>query len=94
MFGFIMEGAHWLDAWLRQHIGRAYAGILGAGMAASIVASLRGLGHAMGSSPDILKIAGLVAFQLILLVNQLAQFHDYRQEAKARRAARRDVGRN
>jgi len=61
---------------------------------ASIVASLRGLGHAMGSSPDILKIAGLVAFQLILLVNQLAQFHDYRQEAKARRAARRDVGRN
>ena len=81
--------AHWLDAWLREHMGRAYAAVLGVGLVVGIVATLEGLGQALHSGVSMLRIAGLVLFQSVLLVNQLAQFHDYRQERRQLRAARR-----
>jgi hypothetical protein len=89
MIEFITRGAHQLDAWLHRHVGRSYTAILGAGLVFGIIASVRGLGHAMGSSTSVLRILATVVFQLALLVNQLGQFHDYRQERRQRREARR-----
>ncbi len=92
MISTLGAAAHWLDAWLREHLGRAYAATLGVGLVIGIIASLDGLGKAIGSGVDVLRIAGMVLFQLVLLTNQLAQFHDFRQERRQRRAARRGKG--
>jgi hypothetical protein len=81
--------AHWLDAWLREHMGRAYTATLGVGLVIGIIATLDGLGAAVHSGVSVFKIAGVVLFQTGLLINQLAQFHDYRQERRQRRAARK-----
>ncbi|HEY5071457.1 MAG TPA: hypothetical protein VII63_05435 [Caulobacteraceae bacterium] len=85
MIGLITRGADRLDAWLHLHLGRTYTVILGAGLVFGIIASLRGLGQAMGSGTSVVRIVATVVFQLALLVNQLAQFHHYRQERRARR---------
>ncbi len=84
----IISGAHWLDAWLRLHLGRAYTGVLGAGLVLGIIASVNGLSHTVGSRTNILKVLGIVMFQVALLINQLAQFHDYRQERLRQRSVR------
>ena len=89
MNGYVTGAAHWLDAWLREHMGRAYAGILGLGLGLGIATNIQSLSHAMGSGVNILKIGGMVLFELVLLVNQLAQLHEYRQERRQRRAARK-----
>lgn len=81
--------AHWLDAWPRTHFGRAYAAALGTGLVIGIIATVEELGKAISSGVDVLKLAGLVLFQGVLLVNQLAQFHDFRQEVRQRREERR-----
>ncbi len=78
-----------IDAWLREHVGRAYSGILGVGLVLGLIATFSELGKELGSGVSVLKIAGLVAFQAVLLINQLAQFHDYRTQRKQRRAERR-----
>jgi len=75
---------------MREHLGRSYTAILGAGLVLSIISTLHGLGQAIGSSTSVLKIFAVVLFQLALLINQLGQFHDYRQERRLRREARRD----
>ncbi len=93
MISGLMRAAHWLDAWLREHLGRPYFALLGAGLVLGILASLRQLDQEIGSKVGILKITGLVAFQLVLLVNQLAQFHDYHQDRSQRREVRRQTRR-
>lgn len=89
MIGVVIRAAHAIDAWLRLHLGRAYTITLGVGLVYGIIASVRGLSHAVGSNTSILKIVGMVLFQLALLINQLGQFHEYRQERLRRRAARK-----
>jgi hypothetical protein len=89
MIGFVARGAHWLDAWLRQHLGRPYLALLGAGLVYGIIASVFSLGHAMHSRASVLKILAMVLFELALLINQLGQFHEYRQDRRSRREARR-----
>ena len=92
MIEYIGRGAAWLDAWLREHMGRAYSGVLGVGLVLGIGASFDALSHAMSSGTSIAKLVGMVLFELALLVNQLAQFHEFRQERRQRRAARRGGG--
>jgi Zn-dependent protease with chaperone function len=80
MIGFVARGAYRLDAWLRQHLGRPYI---------ALIASVFGLSHAMQSGVSVLKLLAMVLFQLALLINQLGQFHEYRQDRRSRREARR-----
>jgi len=87
--GLVARGAYWLDAWMREHLGRPYFAVLGAGLVYGIIASVFSLSHAMQSSASVVKILAMVLFQLALLINQLAQFHGYRQERRSRREARR-----
>jgi hypothetical protein len=90
MISFITEGAHRLDGWLRERLGRSYSAILGAGLVLGIISTLHGLGQEVGSGANILKIVGIVLFQLVLLINQLSQFFEYRQERRVRREERRE----
>jgi Zn-dependent protease with chaperone function len=89
MIGFVARGAYRLDAWLRQHLGRPYIALLGVGLVYGIIASVFGLSHAMQSGVSVLKLLAMVLFQLALLINQLGQFHEYRQDRRSRREARR-----
>ena len=89
MLGFVLDGAHWLDAWLKEHLGRIYNAILGLGLGLGISAAINTFAKELGQGADAWKLGGLIAFQAVLLLNQLAQLRDFRQEARARRAARR-----
>ena len=84
----LAAGAHWLDHWLKIHLGRPYTAILTIGLVTSIVATVRGLEHSIASTAG-LAVVGSIAFQVALLINQLSQFHDYREAIRIRREARR-----
>ena len=85
----LIRGASWLDAWLHQHVGRLYIGILGWGL---VIAIGDGIGRlAKSFAPDdgrldVLRIVLTVALQSALLVNQLAQWGELRQRRRARKA--------
>jgi hypothetical protein len=93
MIGIVLDGAHWLDAWLKEHLGRLYNLVLGAGLGLGISAAVNELQKEIGQGVGAWKLAGLIAFQAILLLNQLAQLREFRETVRARRAARR-AGRN
>jgi hypothetical protein len=84
----IVRGAHALDAWLRERFGRPYVALLTVGLVLGIIESVKNLIHTAETTPDVVKVALAIAFQLALLINQLAQFHQYREERRARKAAR------
>jgi hypothetical protein len=84
----IMRLAHRADAWLRSRVGRPYTVVLAIGLAYGIAASVRTLIHDAESRLDVFKLVVAVLFQMALLINQLAQFHEYRQAREARKAAR------
>jgi hypothetical protein len=81
--------AHALDHWLKINLGRPYTAILTAGLVLSIIATVRGLQQSLGSTGGAVTIAATVAFQFGLLINQLSQFHEYREARRSRREARR-----
>jgi hypothetical protein len=89
MIGFVLDGSHWLDAWLKAHLGRLYNLVLGAGLGLGISAAINLLQKELGQGVAAWKIAGLIGFQALLLLNQLAQLREFREGARARRAARR-----
>jgi hypothetical protein len=89
MLGFVLDGAHWLDAWLKEHLGRLYNLVLGAGLGLGISAAINELQKEFGQGASDWKLGGLIAFQALLLLNQLAQLRDFRQDVRQRRAARR-----
>ena len=89
MLGFVLDGAHWLDAWLKEHLGRLYNVVLGAGLGLGISAAIASLVKEFNAGVDAWKLAGLIGFQALLLLNQLAQLRDFREERRQRRAARR-----
>ena len=89
MLGFVLDGAHWLDAWLKEHLGRVYNAVLGLGLGLGISAAITSLSKEFGAGASAWKLGGLIAFQALLLLNQLAQLHEFRQQVRARRAARR-----
>ncbi len=88
MLGFVLDGAHWLDAWLKARLGRVYNTVLGLGLGLGIGALITNLQKELGAGVDMWKVAGLIAFQLVLLLNQLAQLRDFREERRRRRAVR------
>jgi hypothetical protein len=89
MIGLVLDGAHWLDDWLKAHLGRLYNLVLGAGLGLGISAAVNSLQKEIGEGVGAWKLAGLIAFQLVLLLNQLAQLREFREIVRARRAARR-----
>ena len=88
MLGFVLDGAHWLDAWLKQHLGRVYNIVLGMGLGLGISAAVSDLAKEVGAGAGAWKLAGLIGFQVVLLLNQLAQLRDFREERRLRRQAR------
>ena len=92
MLGFVLDGAHWLDAWLKEHLGRVYNVVLGMGLGLGISAAVNSLTKELGAGVGVWKLAGLIAFQAVLLLNQLAQLRDFREERRLRREARKSAG--
>ena len=89
MLSFVLDGAHSVDTWLKAHLGRVYNLVLGLGLGLGIGAAINSLTKEFGAGVGAWKLAGLIAFQLLLLLNQLAQLHDMREQRRQRRAARR-----
>jgi len=89
----LIRGASWLDAWLRENLGRPYTVLLGVGLVAGISASLSGLGAEFRSGQGLVRIAVTVLFQLALLINQLAQFHEHQEQRRLRREMIKTDGR-
>jgi hypothetical protein len=92
MLGTVLRWADWLDDWLKARLGRPYNTALGIALGLGIAASVKSIDlafHAKLVSWDTLAIlAATVLFQLVLLINQLAQLHDFREETRQRRAER------
>jgi hypothetical protein len=88
--------AYELDQWLKAHLGRPYTIILASSLGAGIAAAGANLGQLFSKpvTPSIASVATLLGaglVQVALLINQLAQLHEYRQFARERRAARREA---
>jgi len=88
MIATILKFSSVLDAWLREHIGRPYLGALWVGLVLGIIATFQELMKDLSRHDSVVKLSLFIAFQAALLVNQLAQFHDYREERRRRREAR------
>src|SRR5277367_2036514 len=98
MLSKLTRYAHWLDLWLRKHLGRPYETILAIGLVLSIGASVTNLSQIVGAGGagmkgDIAKTAGIVIFQAALLINQLAQLDEHRARRRRRRMRAREKGR-
>ncbi|HUO12250.1 MAG TPA: hypothetical protein VMU37_05785, partial [Caulobacteraceae bacterium] len=83
-----------LDQWLKEHIGRPYTIILGSSLATGIVVTAQNLTHLLSgpNKPSLANlgvILGTGLVQVALLINQLAQFHEFRQYVRDQRAARK-----
>ncbi len=89
MLNTISTAAYELDKWLKMRVGQLYTQILGAGLVLGIIASAHNLTQAFASTTDIAGSLASGAFQVALLINQLAQLHEYRSARRERRAARR-----
>jgi hypothetical protein len=85
--GGVTSLAYWLDRQLRDRIGLPYRGLLSIGLMIGMSSSVNTLTHAF-STTNLLVVAATVVFQVALLINQLAQIYEYRQERRARRRAR------
>ena len=83
--------AYWLDRRLRDRIGLPYRGLLSAGLVIGISGSVNTLTHAFRTTNALAAIATVV-FEVALLINQLAQIYEYRQERHARRRAKVSSG--
>jgi hypothetical protein len=94
MLGTVLRWADWLDDWLKAHLGRPYNTALGIALGLGIGASVNAIDRAfhakLVSWQTLAILAATVVFQLVLLINQLAQLHDFREETRQRRAARRE----
>jgi hypothetical protein len=93
MLGLILRWADWLDDWLKDHLGRPYNAALGVALVLGIGASAKSVNQAFHarivSLETLAVLAATVLFQIVLLVNQLAQLHDFNEEIRQRREARR-----
>ena len=96
MVGRILEWAFQFDAWLKQHIGRPYTIVLGISLGIGISANVRSLEQmiespAPPSADRLVALVGTALVQMALLINQLAQLHEYRQYVRQRRAERKEL---
>lgn len=81
--------AYAADQLLKTHLGSPYRIVLAIGLVASLSQSVASLQKALGSTTNLALLAGSVVFQVLLLINQLAQVHTWRQDRRERRAARK-----
>jgi hypothetical protein len=91
MFTGLANFAWRLDQWMKQHVGRTYTIVLMVGLVASLSANVREVEAQISHAGNLLTITLTVAVDLVLIVNQIAQLHEYRQarlERKAERKAR------
>jgi hypothetical protein len=98
MLTTVTRYAHWLDLWLRKHLGRPYETILAVGLVLSIGASATDLGQIVGAGGvgmkgGVVKTVAIVIFQAALLINQLAQLDEHRARRRRRRNREREKGR-
>ena len=89
MFGTVSDAAWRLDQWMKEHVGRTYTIVLAIGLIASISANVRGIETKLQHPGNLVTIVLTVAVDIVLLVNQLAQLHEYRQARHARKASAR-----
>jgi hypothetical protein len=87
MLSGLISGAWRLDQWMKEHVGRTYTVVLAIGLFASISANVRGIETSLQHPGNLVTIAITVTVDVVLLVNQLAQLHEYRQARRARKAA-------
>jgi hypothetical protein len=76
--------AYWLDRRLRDRIGAPYRALLSVGLMIGLSSSVEALTHAF-SATNILRAVATAVFEVALLINQLAQIYEFRQERRARR---------
>ena len=88
MFRGLANGAWRLDQWMKEHVGRTYTVILTVGLVASISANVRQVEAAVSHAGNLAVIVLTVALDVILIVNQLAQLHEYRQARRQEKAGR------
>jgi hypothetical protein len=89
MFRGLANGAWRLDQWMKAHVGRTYTVILTVGLVASVSANVRQVEAAVSHAGNLAVIALTVVLDLILIVNQVAQLHEYRQARRERKAERK-----
>jgi len=89
MFRAAIEAAWTLDQWLKTKVGRPYTILLTIALVAGMAANIRAAVLQVRSGGNLAVIGATIAVYAILLVNQLAQLHEYRQAVHARRAARK-----
>ncbi len=89
MFSLLGHGAQAVDHWLKTHLGRLYTYVLVFGLVAGIGATVRGIEDAVGHPGDMSKIAFTVVLDTLLVINQLAQLHEYAELRRTRRAERK-----
>jgi hypothetical protein len=89
MFSLLGHGAQVVDLWLKTHLGRPYTYLLVFGLITGIGATVRGIEDAVGHPGDMSKIAFTVALDSVLVINQLAQLHEYAELRRTRRATRK-----
>ena len=58
MLGLVLDGAHWLDAWLKEHLGRVYNVVLGMGLGLGISAAVNSLAKELGQGASVWQLAG------------------------------------
>jgi hypothetical protein len=88
----LISGAWRLDQWLKAKIGRPYTILLTAALIAGISANVRAVEAEIGHAGNMTVIVLTVVFDAILLINQLAQLHEYREVRRAKRADKRSGG--
>lgn len=89
MLGIVLRWASWLDAWLKDRVGWPYNTLLTVALGLGISTTVKTISTAIFSPKAFASLGLALAFQVVLLINQLAQLQQSREERRARREARR-----
>ncbi len=89
MFRAGIEAAWKLDEWLKHRIGRPYTILLTVALVAGMSANIRAAVVEVENGRNLIVVTVTIAVYAVLLINQLAQLHEYRQASRARREERR-----
>ena len=90
MFRGAIEAAWTLDQWLKTKVGRPYTVLLTVALVTGLSANIEAAVRELSKGGNLVAIALTVGVYAILLVNQLAQLHEYRQTIRAHREASND----
>lgn len=88
MIGAIFGAAAWLNRWLQDTLGEPYRTVLGIGLLIEIGKSLREFPDLFHGGNGLIGEALSLILFVMLLIDQVAGFHE-RMEARRQRRARR-----